>query len=333
MDKWNYIKRNEVLTLAIILIFIIGTYFSFMWYVVTKIKEDGALSELGSFGDSFGVINSLFSGLGFAGLLITLVFQQRQIRNQKNEFLQQHMKGEILQYEETLHKLITLYQKTMQEVKIAYEGENITGRDAIQKSLNVLMNKMKEENIEKIPLVIQQIYKNEKANSDEIELIDWFYYKHIICIQQHLRRQWRLTETLKLMLRHLEKFKPEGIDNEQYRDLVFSQLTYIEYTYFFLTALAGKDNVELRELLSTSGMLRKFNHSNIPQLHRMMYKDLWGIDVNNTEEKVEHPIGKKRIKELKQNEVKIKKLISDIGQMKHRDYLKSRNKNQDGNIK
>lgn len=172
MDKWNYIKRNEVLTLAIILIFIIGIYLSFMWYVVTKIKEDGALSELGSFGDSFGVINSLFSGLGFAGLLITLVFQQRQIRNQKNEFLQQHMKGEILQYEETLHKLITLYQKTMQEVKIVYEGENITGRDAIQKSLNVLMNKMKEENIEKIPLVIQQIYKNEKANSDEIELID-----------------------------------------------------------------------------------------------------------------------------------------------------------------
>lgn len=41
--------------------------------------------QRGQFGDSFGVLNSLFTGLGFGGLVVTLILQQRQISQQENE--------------------------------------------------------------------------------------------------------------------------------------------------------------------------------------------------------------------------------------------------------
>lgn len=39
----------------------------------------------GQLGDSFGVLNSLFSGLGFAGVVITILIQQAQIKSQEQE--------------------------------------------------------------------------------------------------------------------------------------------------------------------------------------------------------------------------------------------------------
>lgn len=39
----------------------------------------------GQFGDSFGVVTSLFSGLGFAGLICTIVLQKKQIDIQRDD--------------------------------------------------------------------------------------------------------------------------------------------------------------------------------------------------------------------------------------------------------
>lgn len=42
-------------------------------------------SESGVFGDTFGAINSLFSGLAFAGLLYTILLQSRELKLQREE--------------------------------------------------------------------------------------------------------------------------------------------------------------------------------------------------------------------------------------------------------
>jgi galactokinase len=43
------------------------------------------IAERGQFGDSFGVLNSLFTGLGFGGLIVTLLVQQKQLRQQEQQ--------------------------------------------------------------------------------------------------------------------------------------------------------------------------------------------------------------------------------------------------------
>lgn len=44
-------------------------------------------SERGTFGDSFGAINSLFSGLAFGGIIYTILLQRKELRLQREELI------------------------------------------------------------------------------------------------------------------------------------------------------------------------------------------------------------------------------------------------------
>lgn len=81
------IKQNFVIIAFISVIFI---FFSFCIFVYTSMKPT-LISEMGTFGDSFGVLNCLFSGLGFCGLVYTINSQQKQMSLQSEE----HDKREV----------------------------------------------------------------------------------------------------------------------------------------------------------------------------------------------------------------------------------------------
>lgn len=299
-------KKNLMLVPFFIILIV---YSLFVLYVITHAESKAALEELGVFGDSFGALNTLFSGLGFSGLLITLFVQQRQIKTQENESKRQEERVVLQQYEETLHRLITLYQNTMKEVKIKYEGEYLFGRDALQKSLSIFMDKLKSEDLNSVPMVLYKKYRKNELSADDKEILNYYYYKHYCALNNSLSQQWRLTENLKILLRHLENNIPNADHISQYRELVFSQLTYVECTYFFLIILGGKDNVELRHLMIKSGVLNKFAHIKVKALHKMMFKEFWGVDISNTEARIAFPLGKKLVRELKLRESTIKSNI------------------------
>jgi hypothetical protein len=45
-------------------------------------------SDRGTFGDLFGAVNALFSGLAFAGLIYTIVLQKQDLELQRKEIAQ-----------------------------------------------------------------------------------------------------------------------------------------------------------------------------------------------------------------------------------------------------
>ena len=55
-------------------------------YLTTDLKT---VAEKGVYGDSYGSVTSLFTGLAFAGLLFTIFLQQREIKLQREDFLTQ----------------------------------------------------------------------------------------------------------------------------------------------------------------------------------------------------------------------------------------------------
>ena len=59
---------------------------SYLYFVICVTPNWRA--NLGTFGDSFGLLNTLFTGLTFAGLLITIIQQREEIENQRSELLQ-----------------------------------------------------------------------------------------------------------------------------------------------------------------------------------------------------------------------------------------------------
>jgi len=73
-DIWLYIIAG------ISLFFIIG-----FWLLNLFILKEKELTDRGAFGDMFGFANSLFSGLAFIGIIITILLQRKELSLQRQE--------------------------------------------------------------------------------------------------------------------------------------------------------------------------------------------------------------------------------------------------------
>lgn len=78
---------------AIISVFIIFICYIYFWIRPFGLVTDG-MSVAGQYGDSFGVLNSLFSGFGFVVLISTLLYQQNQMRLQQDQIKLQSEKDD-----------------------------------------------------------------------------------------------------------------------------------------------------------------------------------------------------------------------------------------------
>ena len=85
MSKKKYkdsnINSKRVFWIAIIVVVVIcAAYIFFMFRLFPSDYE-----KRGQFGDMFGFIGALFSGLAFAGLIVTMLQQREDLQNQKDE--------------------------------------------------------------------------------------------------------------------------------------------------------------------------------------------------------------------------------------------------------
>ena len=62
-------------------------------------------SKSGTFGDSFGVLNTLFSGLAFAGIIVSIKMQNDEMREQRKE-LHKQKKNALLYHRERMFLLL-----------------------------------------------------------------------------------------------------------------------------------------------------------------------------------------------------------------------------------
>ena len=69
------------------------------WILIDVFITD---SYRGTFGDKFGAVNALFSGLAFAGLIVTLLYQKEELKLQREELAQtrEELKGQREEFEE-----------------------------------------------------------------------------------------------------------------------------------------------------------------------------------------------------------------------------------------
>lgn len=85
-------------------------------------------SERGTFGDLFGAVNALFSGLAFAGLLYTIILQKRDLEMQR---------AEIQMNRNELKKSASAQQKSEKALSQQVEQMKVTSR---LNALNTIIN-------------------------------------------------------------------------------------------------------------------------------------------------------------------------------------------------
>lgn len=100
-DKTNKEETKSRLWIWIV-VAIIGVLaaWGLSWWLINKNID--CSTERGTFGDMFGAVNALFSGLAFAGLIITLLYQKEELKLQREELAQtrEELKGQREEFEE-----------------------------------------------------------------------------------------------------------------------------------------------------------------------------------------------------------------------------------------
>ncbi len=76
-DKYERIKLTMTLVISVVVLWLTS------WYLVTAYIPNWG--DRGTFGDMFGAVNSLFSGLAFAGIIYTIYVQKIELRLQREE--------------------------------------------------------------------------------------------------------------------------------------------------------------------------------------------------------------------------------------------------------
>lgn len=100
-DKIDKEETKSLLWVWIVLAIIgVIAMWSVSWFLINRNID--CSTDRGTFGDMFGAVNSLFSGLAFAGLIATLLYQREELKLQREELAQtrEELKGQREEFEE-----------------------------------------------------------------------------------------------------------------------------------------------------------------------------------------------------------------------------------------
>jgi hypothetical protein len=88
-------KKNDRVSfwpMVVFVVFVLALWLGNMYWGIHEFKADenaGTFEDRGTFGDVFGAVNALFSGLAFAGLIFTILLQRKDLKLQFSELSRQ----------------------------------------------------------------------------------------------------------------------------------------------------------------------------------------------------------------------------------------------------
>lgn len=163
-SKWTAIKLFAAIVVMWVLCWLL---------IVSIIKSDDAWPIRGQFGDMFGSVNALFSGLAFAGIIITILLQGEELREQRNElrltrkeFKLQNQTLSLQRFENTFFALL----QSQNEIVKLIEKNRENGRNALKVFYALFLDNAK--NSTSFKEVIRAYLKMYKTN--EVSLSHYF---------------------------------------------------------------------------------------------------------------------------------------------------------------
>ena len=196
----------------------------------------------GTFGDSFGAINSLFTGLALIGVAITGYLQQRDIEQQQNELKQQNKTLKIQNFEHSFFSMLSAFNDITNSLQLYSEQNQYTrGRDCLRVFHKRLLNKLKKYD--------EETLASKTSDTNELHLTvmyDLWWEKHRTKLSHYFRT-----------LFHIVKFVHEAEieDKEKYLKIVRAQLSDQEQALLFYNCL-GSPGKDFRQFVSDYALVK-----------------------------------------------------------------------------
>jgi hypothetical protein len=127
MNKSTKIGAAITLTVTVI----VGAYIGYFYFLYSglhaPLEVNGALSGVraGTFGDAFGTLNALFSGLAFTGVMVTLILQRKDLKDNQDEVSRQ-------QVESQFYNMLRLQQEVVSGVDLQKTQYQVMSNSSIQ---------------------------------------------------------------------------------------------------------------------------------------------------------------------------------------------------------
>lgn len=126
-------KTGRIVWLSVIIVILVWAL-TFLLFLFSDFEKQG------QFGDMFGAVNALFSGLAFTGLIFTLILQRKELtlqredlqltreelRNQRKEFEAENKTFRYQRLENLFYNMMSLQQKIVDGLRAEYDTEDIT---------------------------------------------------------------------------------------------------------------------------------------------------------------------------------------------------------------
>src|SRR5690349_18273158 len=120
-----------------ILVFAIFGLWLACWILVSLFVNDW--SERGQFGDMFGAVNALFSGLAFGGIIYTILLQREELNAQRKEleltrleFKEQNETLRLQRFENVYFNLLTIHYQLVENLT----HKELRGRIVLMNTIN-----------------------------------------------------------------------------------------------------------------------------------------------------------------------------------------------------
>ena len=211
-----------------------------------------SIEKAGQFGDSFGLLTSLFSGLAFAGVIWTVWSQREELRITRREL-------RIQGFENAFFQMLRLHNEILNEINLASAGHQESGRSCFLLFKNRLIGwyeKLKltgdVQELEKVNLAYEKFWKSSYPALAH-------YFRFLFNIYEFIDK----TESI------------DKSDKKFYSDLVRAQLSNQELFILFYNCLTPQGNkfvkyakeYELFDNLKKEELIKEEHSSLIDQIN------------------------------------------------------------------
>ena len=170
MEEPTKTRISFGITLTLVLSGIVLLGFLYTMLLPYRISD---ISERGLFGDSFGALNTLFSGLAFGAIILSLVYQRKELKYQIDEFkksvIAQEASSESFQEQIKITNQINKYSALKDLLDETFYHYNLMA--GVSPNQERLLGKFKDfqmYNVSQIKDSIDEIYKIAKQENMEL---------------------------------------------------------------------------------------------------------------------------------------------------------------------
>lgn len=285
---------RKVITVGILLVVTMVSAYAIALILLTRPDSGLTIGVSGTFGDSFGALNALFTGLGFMGLLVTIFLQREDLKLTREELSATRQEIKIQsktfqqqQFEDSFYRLLTLYKEnlsTLSATKPLSNSEKIYGIEVLSVALAKFDSAFKK---------ISRKFSNNLEKQEEYVYSLFRICRHVFTPQD------RYLATFIALLAMVENDCPTPERRESYLAILLSQLTIYELKYLFYQSFIMTDAAPIRALWQFSP---SFGHrlaiaGGLTDGHRKSFEFCWGILLPIRPSK-NNPVGKDKIAAL-----------------------------------